>query len=93
MRSLFGILALVCSSCSPTVFVVDEAGRPIEDAKVIPMSRSFNWPPKETDENGGVLVHQDLPTIDYLQISKAGYRNHPLVNFNLPKPITVVLKK
>ena len=50
MRSLFGILALVCSSCSPTVFVVDEAGRPIEDAKVIPMSRSFNWPPKETDK-------------------------------------------
>jgi hypothetical protein len=93
MRFLLGILALLCSSCSPTVFVVDEAGRPIEDAKVVPMSRSFNWPPKETDKEGGVLVHQDLPTIEYLLVSKVGYRNQPLVNFNLPKPITVVLKK
>lgn len=93
MRSLLGVLALVCTSCSPTVFVVDEAGSPIKDAKVVPMSRSFNWPPKVTDKKGSVLVHQDVPTIDYVQVSKMGYSNHPPVNFNLPKPITVVLKK
>ena len=93
MKSLLGVLALVCTSCSPTIFVVDEAGRPIEDAKVVPMSRSFNWPPKVTDERGGVLVHQDVPTIDYVQVSKMGYHIHPPVNFNLPKPITVVLKR
>ncbi len=93
MKFLLGFLALVCASCSSTIFVVDEAGRPVEDAKVIPMSRGFDWPAKITDEKGGALVHQDVPTIDYVRVSKMGYRPHPLVNFNLPKPITVVLKK
>ncbi len=93
MKFLFGFLALVCTSCSPTVFVVDEAGQPIEDARVIPMSRGFDWPAKMTNEKGGVFVHQDVPAIDSVRVSKEGYRSHPLVNFNLPKPVTVVLER
>ena len=93
MKFLLGFPVLICASCSSTIFVVDEAGQPIEGAKVIPISRGFDWPAKITDKKGGVWVHQDVPTIDYLRVSKMGYRSHPLVNFNLPKPINVVLKK
>ncbi len=85
------LVAIVCASCSPNVFVVDQNGTPIPFAQIRPQTRSFNWPVVETDEKGSAFVHQDLPTIEYLHVSKMGYRSPPPVNYRLPKPITVVL--
>lgn len=90
---LLSIIALVCASCSPNVFVVDEQGNPIADAQIRPQSRGFNWPPVTTDKKGSAHIHQDLPTIETLHVFKMGYRSPAPVNYNLPKPITVVLKR
>ena len=93
MKLLLCILSLICASCSDTILVVDESGMPIEGAQVRPMSRGFDWPSTLTNAKGGAFVHQDVPTIDFVRISKDGYRPHPPVNFELPKPITVVLQR
>lgn len=93
MRSLIALFALVCASCSPNIYVVDEAGQPIANATVVPLARSFSWPPVMTDEKGSVYVHQDIPTIESLRVYKIGYETPNAVNYDLPKPITVVMKK
>lgn len=93
MKILLAFLALLSASCSNNIFVVDQTGLAIPNATVVPLSRSFSWPPKKTDEDGGVYVHQDIPTIDSLRVYKTGYKTPPPVNYHLPKPITVVLKK
>ncbi len=81
------------TSCSPNVFVVDESGKPLEDAYIRPLTRSFNYNPISTGAKGSAYIRQDLPTIETLLVSKSGYLTADPVNFNLPKPITVVLKK
>lgn len=93
MKTFGALLALVCTSCSSNIVVVDQAGRPVPDAAVVPLSRSFSWPAKRTDDKGGVFIHQDIPTIDSIRVYKTGYRTSPAVNYNLPKPIKVVLEK
>ena len=93
MRTIFAFIAFVCTSCSSNIFVVDQAGRPVADAAVVPLSRSFSWPAKRTDDKGGVFIHQDIPTIDSIRVYKTGYQTPPAVNYSLPKPITVVLRK
>lgn len=93
-QKLFLLLVVaVSASCSPNVYVVDESGNPLADAQIRPLTRSFNYPSVATDEKGSAFIHQDLPTIETLLVSKQGYRPLPPVNYNLPKPITVVLKK
>ncbi len=87
------LFSIVSVSCSPNVFVVDEAGNPIVDAQIRPLTRSFNYPPVATDKKGSAHIHQDLPTIENLLVSKKGYVTPAPVNYNLPKPITVVLKR
>ncbi len=86
-------LALLLTSCSSNVFVVDESGNPLKDAQIRPLTRSFNYNPVATDAKGSAFIRKDLPTIEYLLVSKSGYVTPPPVNFDLPKPITVVLKK
>lgn len=86
-------LALLLASCSSNVFVVDEAGTPLEDAQIRPLTRSFNYNPVATDAKGSAFIRKDLPTIEYLLVSKSGYITPSPINFDLPKPITVVLRK
>ena len=93
MKALVGLLALVLASCSPNILVVDENGAPIQGADVTPMSRSFSWPSKKTKKNGGAFIHQDIPRIESVRVSKMGYFPKPPVDYNLPKPITVVLQR
>lgn len=93
MRALLALLSLMAASCSSNIIVVDEAGTPIQDATVIPLSRGISWQPSKTNKNGGVHIHQDIPTIHNIRAYKVGYVPSELVNYNLPKPITVVLKK
>lgn len=93
MKLLVGLLALVVASCSPNIFVIDEAGNPVPDATVVPLTRSFSWPAVKTDKKGSVYVHQDIPTVETFRVYKTGYQTPDPVNYDLPKPITVVLKK
>jgi hypothetical protein len=93
MKLLIVLFAFVCLSCSSNIFVVDEAGHPVPKATVIPLSRSFSWPAVLTDEEGSVYVHQDIPTIETIRVYKVGYETPDPVNYELPKPITVVLKR
>ena len=85
--------ALVSASCSHNVFVVDESGNPIEDAQIRPLTRSYSNPPVRTGSKGSAYIRPDLPPIESLHVAKAGYLIPDAVNFGLPKPITVVLKK
>ncbi len=80
-------------SCGKNVYVVDQDGNPLERAQVRPQTRSYNKPPLYTDKNGGVTVIKDVPPIEYLHVAKVGYHSPDPVNFQLPKPITVVLTK
>lgn len=93
MKILSAVLSLVAASCSSNIFVVDEAGQPIQNATVVPLSRGFNWPKKTTGKDGGVYVHQDIPTIDTVRAYKTGYQPSELVNYSLPKPITITLRR
>jgi len=92
MKALLALFSLVAASCSSNILVVDESGSPVPDATVIPLSRGFSWPGSKTDKNGGVHIHQDIPTIQNIRAFKTGYKPSELVNYNLPKPITVVLQ-
>ena len=87
------LVASVGASCTHNLRVIDEAGNPVEDAQVRRMTRSFNHPPTSTNAKGTARIRKDLPTIEALHISKIGYITPTPVNFDLPKPITVVLKK
>jgi len=92
-KSLILATALVSASCSHNVFVVDEFGTPLEDAQIRPLTRSFSHTPIKTGKNGSAFLRQDHPPIESLHVAKAGYLIPDAVNFALPKPITVVLKK
>ena len=87
------LVAILSASCSHNVLVVDESGTPLSDAQIRPLTRSFNYPPVATDAKGTAFIHQDIPTVETLLVSKNGYITPPPVNYNLPKPITVVLKR
>jgi len=87
------LLALALTSCSHNVFVVDQNGNPVEDAQIRPQARSFSYPPVTTNAKGSAFIHQDLPTTETLHVWKMGYQSPSPVNFDLPKPIKVVLQK
>ena len=93
MKFLLCLLPLALVACSPNIVVVDESGAPIQGAAVIPMARSFSWEAKKTGKNGGVFVHQDIPRIENFRVIKPGYLPHPVINFDLPKPIMVTLRR
>ncbi len=93
MKSLIALFALVCASCSSNVYVVDEAGTPLPNATIVPLARSFSWPPVLTDKKGSAHIHQDIPTVETLRVYKVGYETPDPVRYDLPKPITVVLKR
>ncbi len=93
MKAVLFLACLLLASCSSNILVVDEAGLPIQDATVVPLSRGFSWPSKRTGDDGGVFIHQDIPTIETVRAYKTGYQPSEMVNYNLPKPITVVLRK
>lgn len=93
MKFILALVAFVGVSCSSNILVVDEAGNPVPDATVVPLSRGFSWPSVKTDEKGGAFVHQDIPTVETVRVYKTGYETPDAVNYDLPKPITVVLKR
>lgn len=93
MKVALASLSLIIASCSSNIYVVDEAGQPISGATVKPLSRGFAWPDKKTGKDGGVFVHQDIPTIDTVRAYKVGYHPSEMVNYSLPKPITITLRR
>lgn len=93
MKIALALLSLVIASCSSNIYVVDEAGQPVAGAMVKPLSRGFSWPGKTTGKDGGVHIHQDIPTIESVRAYKAGYEPSEMVNYGLPKPITITLRK
>ncbi len=93
MKALFCLLTSLLTACAPNILVVDEAGSPVPDATVVPLSRGFSWPSKRTGNDGGVFIHQDIPTIENVRAYKTGYQPSEMVNYDLPKPITIVLQK
>lgn len=93
MKALLCLLPSLLAACSPNILVVDEAGSPVPNATVVPLSRGFSWPSKRTSDDGGVFIHQDIPTIENIRAYKIGYQPSEMVNYDLPKPITIVLRK
>lgn len=91
--SFAAILLAFLTSCSSNVRVVDEAGYPIANARIIPASRSLNRDPVATNAKGEAMISQDIPKIEYLHIFMTGYQPARNVNFDQPKPIEVVLKR
>ena len=90
---LVALLGFLVASCTPNVLVVDENGAPIENARIIPAARSLTYPPVATDEKGEAFVRQDMPTIEYLHVFMTGFEPARDINYGLPKPIQVVLKR
>ena len=95
---LFGILsiaglALFNISCggSSNVYVVDPSGNPVADATIVPSTTSYNKPPVQTDSQGGAMIHQDFPYLEWLNVSKRGYESAH-VSYAQPKPMTITLK-
>lgn len=87
------LIAIASASCSHNLFVIDENGKPIPDAQIRPLARSITYNSTATGEKGSAFIRKDHPPIESLLISKKGYITPSPVNFGLPKPITVVLKK
>ena len=87
------ITATLLASCTPNVRVVDVDGSPIANARIIPAARSITYPAVATNENGEAFIHQDMPTIEYLHVFMTGYLPSRDVNFDLPKPIEVVMRR
>ncbi len=93
MKFLILSLAALLAACSPNVYVVDENGSPLEDVRIIPLSRSLQHKAVFTNAKGEAKVTQDMPYVTGLHVAKPGYVIPPEVNFDLPKPIRLVLKK
>jgi len=90
---LVALLVFLLASCTPNVRVVDENGSPISNARIIPAGLSLTYPPVATDENGEATIRQNYPSIQYLHVFMTGYEPARDVNYDLPKPIEVVLKR
>ena len=86
-------LAFLGVSCGGghNVQVVDTLGIPIEEATIVPMTRSYSKPASQTDARGEVQVYQDFPKIEWLTVTKRGYQSAH-VSFDQPKPMTVTLR-
>lgn len=86
-------LAILLISCgdSHNVLVVDPSGNPIADATIVPATRSYNKPPEQTDARGGATIYQDYPYLEWLTVSKRGYKTAH-VSYAQPKPMTVTLQ-
>ena len=86
-------LAFLGVSCGggPNVQVVDTLGIPIEEATVVPMTRSHTKPASQTNARGEIQVYQDFPRIEWLTVTKRGYQPAH-VSFDQPKPMTVTLR-
>ncbi|YCM44760.1 carboxypeptidase-like regulatory domain-containing protein [Verrucomicrobiaceae bacterium 227] len=93
LRPLIALLALLLASCTPNVRVVDENGAPISNARIIPAARSLTYPPVATNANGEATIQKNIPTIEYLHVFMTGFEPARDINFDLPKPIEVVLKR
>ena len=90
---LFG-LALFLSACRvPDVVVVDAAGLPIEDAKVVGISLSMYGQFTKTNKNGCASIPSSIQRTVWIVVSKAGYQDSPQIDVSAPKPIKVVLRK
>ena len=86
-------LAFLGVSCGggPNIQVVDTLGNPIEEATIVPMTRSYTKPASQTDARGEVQVYQDFPRIEWLTVTKRGYQPAH-VSFDQPKPMKVTLR-
>jgi hypothetical protein len=90
---LIALLGFMMVSCTPNVRVIDESGAPIENARIIPAGLSLTYPPVATDEKGEAIIRQNYPNIQYLHVFMTGFQPARDVNWALPKPIEVVLKR
>ena len=86
------VVAIFSASCGNdhNVMVVNPSGRPLADATVTPMTRAYTKPSRQTDAQGGAMVIQDYPFIEWIQVSKPGFQTTQ-VSYAQPKPITVTL--
>ena len=86
----FAFLGVSCGG-GPNVQVVDTSGNPIQEATIVPMTRSYNKPASQTDTRGEARIYQDFPKIEWLTVTKRGYHSAH-VSFDQPKPMTVTLR-
>ena len=93
------IILFLCSlliSCTmfraPDVIVLDNNGKPIEGAKIFPISLSINYPSVKTDLQGRAWISYKIQKTKWLTISKSTYKDIQ-VNFEQTKPIIIYMEK
>jgi hypothetical protein len=84
-----------CSNQSVSIFVLDENGKPIEGAEVIPMSLGMNYPALLTDSNGMVKLPSVPQEIKWVDVKKTGYQRLalPVEVWKNIEALTVTLRK
>ena len=89
--TLVGSLACLLSlGCSAYVRVVDEKGRPVEGAAVLPISPSMNGGKILTNADGEVALPFSVQEWKWVEVSKRGYRR-ATVDISPSRPVKVVL--
>ena len=92
LKSLSIILFLSCSVLTdPDIIIIDDKNIPIENVTVHPYSKSVNYLPIESNENGEVWTSEGVQKIHWLSIEKDGYISQDLIPYNQKKPIYIKL--
>jgi len=92
--ALAALFVFVTLGCDQDVIVTDQAGKPVQNADVSPVSANMNGATVKTDANGVATIPTALEYIDQVQwvaIEKAGYESEQF-NVTHKWPLKVVLK-
>ncbi len=81
--------ALVLQACTTRVSVVDQTGRPVAGARIEPVSLSINHFSVTTDEDGMASIPWHMQQIEWLHVSKKGFKPKKDIKF-LPSGLMTV---
>jgi hypothetical protein len=83
--------ALFLQACGTPVLVVDPAGNPIGSAKIAPVSQSINYPTVNSNARGRAYIPRHIQEVEWIDVSKEGYRPQKEIQFRRSIPIIVEL--
>ena len=87
-----GCATYVTASKKADVVVVNPSGKPIAGAKVTPISHSIHYPSVLTNKNGEARIKTAIQKVVWIKVSKEGFHDSQLLDFNEKKPIKVELQ-
>ncbi|MFT3869245.1 MAG: carboxypeptidase-like regulatory domain-containing protein [Nibricoccus sp.] len=87
-------LVLPLSGCRTAgIVVVDTAGAPIKDAKVVGISLSMGGQSTVTNKKGRASIPSAIQQTRWIYVTKEGYFQSDQIEVSAPKPIKVILRK